>query len=92
MPGATVEELKAAWDCLPDTAWFAGFFESELSEVAVAKRHREALWKQLVEAAVELERAEVALGDRIRRTMAGNWTPEQIAAAMESARDGKEGA
>ena len=58
----------------------------------VAKRHREALWKKLVKASVELERAEGELGEQIRQTMAEHWTPEQIAAAMESAGDGKEGA
>jgi len=97
--------LKAVWDGLPDRAWFEGFFERDLEAVKSATLRRDELSAKLASAAGDLKRAEGELCGRIRRTMARDWTPEQIAAATASAEeagllssaatvvcDGKEGA
>lgn len=92
LAGATVERLKAVWECLPEGAWFAGFFESNLTEVTAAQRRRDEYRQRLMDAEDDLQRAEGELAGRIRATMERDWTPEQIAEAMVAACDGEEGA
>lgn len=77
----TLDQIKAFWQALPDSAWFEGYFEARLNDVAAADAEVQRLTRLLAHAEKNRARALNVLNDRVEAVAAQSWNSVEITAA-----------